>query len=43
MFFKVCKRRILKDNADKHKVMVLGGEEGLVSEGLIDRKQLEYL
>ena len=28
----VCKRRGLKVNADKSKVMVLGGEEGSVNE-----------
>ena len=28
-FAQVCRRRDLKVNADKSKVMVLGGEEGL--------------
>ena len=33
----------LKVNEVKSKVMVLGGEEGLVCEVSMDRKQLEYV
>ena len=31
----------MKNNADKSKVMILGGEEGLVYEVLVDGIQLE--
>ena len=31
-FVEVCRRRVLKVNAGKSKVMVLGGEEGLECE-----------
>ena len=33
-FIEVCKRKSLKVNEDMSKVMVLGGEEGLVCEAL---------
>ena len=33
-FVELCRRRDLTVNADKSKVMVLGGEEELVSEAL---------
>ena len=36
MFVEVCRRRGLKVNASKSKVMVLGGEEGLEYEVCID-------
>ena len=35
-FIEVCRRRGLKVNAGKSKVMVLGGEEGLECEVCID-------
>ena len=36
-FVEVCRRRGLKVNAGKSKVMVLGGEEGLECEVCVDR------
>ena len=36
-------KRALKANAVKSKRMVLGGEEGSVWEGIVDRRQLEYV
>ena len=41
-FVEVC-RRGLKVNAGKNKVMVLGGEEGLECEVLVDGMQLEQV
>ena len=35
-FVEVCRRRYLKVNAGKSKVMVLGGEEGLECEVCVD-------
>ena len=35
-FVEVCRRRGLKVNAGKNKVMVLGGEEGLECEVYVD-------
>ena len=40
-FVEVCKRRGLKLNADKRKVMVLSGEEGLECEFCVDGIRLE--
>ena len=37
----VCRRRGLKVNSDKSKVMVLGGEEGLECEIRVDRTEGE--
>ena len=42
-FAEVCRRRGLKINAGKSKVMVLGGEEGLECEVCIDRMRLEQV
>ena len=42
-FVGVCRRRGLKVNAGKSKVMVLGGEEGLECEVCIDRISLEHV
>ena len=39
----MCRRRGLKINAGKSKVMVLNGEEGLESEVHVDRIHLEYV
>ena len=39
-FAEVCRRRGLKVNAGKSKVMVLGGEEGLECEVCVDRISL---
>ena len=36
-FVEVCRRRGLKVNADESKVMVLGGNGGLVYEVCVDR------
>ena len=35
-FAEMCRRRSLKDNAGKSKVMLLGGEEGLECEVCVD-------
>ena len=40
-FVEVCKRRGLKVNAGKNKVIVLGGEEGLECEVSVDEVRLE--
>ena len=40
-FVEVCRRRGLKDNAGKSKVMLLGGEEGLVCEVIVNELRLE--
>ena len=42
-FVEVCRRRCLKVNADKSKVMVLGGEEGLEYEVCEDAIRLEHV
>ena len=42
-FAEVCRRRRLKVNASKSKVMVLNGEEGLVCEVHVDRIRLEHV
>ena len=42
-FAVVCRRRGLKVNAGKSKVMVLGGEEGLECEGCVDGIRLEHV
>ena len=42
-FVEVCRRRGLKVNAGKSKVMVLGGEEGLECDVSVDRIRLEYV
>ena len=39
----MCRRRDLKVNADKIKVMVLGAEEGLEGEVCVDRMRLEHV
>ena len=39
----VCRRRGLKVNADKNKVMVLNGEEGLECENNVDGIRLEHV
>ena len=41
-FVEVCRRRGLKINAGKSKVMVLGGEEGLECEVCVDEMRLEH-
>ena len=38
-FFEVCKRRDLC----KSKLIKLGGEEGLVCEGIVDGRKLEHV
>ena len=40
-FFEVCRRRGLKVNSGKSKVMVLNGEEGLEFEVCVDGMRLE--
>ena len=40
-FFEVCRRKGLKVNASKSKVMVLNGEEGLECEVYVDRIDIE--
>ena len=40
-FFEVCKKRGLKANVDKSKVMMLGGEEGYEGDIRVDRALLE--
>ena len=42
-FVKVCRKRGLKVNADKSKVMVLSGEEGLKCEISVDGARLEQM
>ena len=42
-FAEVCRDRGLKDNADKHKVMVLNGEVGLKCEAPVDEICLEHV
>ena len=42
-FVEVCKRRGLKVNAGKSKVMVLNGEEGLEYEVYVDGIRLEHV
>ena len=42
-YVEVCKRRGLKFNADKNKVMALGGEEGLEYEVCIGGRRLEHV
>ena len=42
-FVEVCKRRCLKVNVGKSKVMVLSGEEGLECEVYVDRTYLEHV
>ena len=42
-FAEVCRRRGLKVNAGKSKVMVLGGEEGLEGEVCVDGIHLEHV
>ena len=39
----MCRRRGLKVNADKSKVMILNGEEGLECEVCVDRIRLEHV
>ena len=40
-FVEVCRRKGLKGNASKRKVMVLNGEEGLECEVIVDGVRLE--
>ena len=42
-FAEVCRRRGLKVNAGKSKVMVLNGEEGLECEAHVDGVRLEHV
>ena len=42
-FVQVCRRRDLKVNANKSKVMVLSGEEGLECEIRVDEARLEQV
>ena len=42
-FVEMCRRRGLKVNADKNKVMVLNGEEGLECEVNVDGIYLEHV
>ena len=42
-FVEVCRRRGLKVNADKSKMLVLGGEEGLECEIRVDGMRLEHV
>ena len=42
-FAQVCRRRGLKDNAGKSKVMILNGEERLKCEVHVDRIHLEHI
>ena len=42
-FIEVNRRRCLKRNAGKSKVMVLGGEEGLGCEVCVDGIRLEHV
>ena len=41
-FVEVCRKRDLKVNADKNKVMGIGGEEGLGCKIHVDGARLEY-
>ena len=41
-FMEVCRRKGLKVNAGKSKMMVINGEEGLDCEAHVDRIHLEY-
>ena len=42
-FVEACRKRSVKVNAGKNKVVVLGGEEGLECEVLVDGTRLEHL
>ena len=42
-FAEVCRRRDIKVNRGKSKVMLLGGEEGLDSEVCVDGIRLEHV
>ena len=42
-FAEVCRRRGLKVNAGKSKMMLLGGEEGIESEVCVDGMPLEHV
>ena len=42
-FVEICRRKVLKVNAGKNKVMVLGGEEGLECEVCVDGIRLEHV
>ena len=42
-FIEMCRRRSLKINAGKSKVIVLGGEEGLECEVYVDGIRLEHV
>ena len=42
-FAEVCRRRGLKVNADKNKVMILNGKEGLHDEVYVDGIRLEHV
>ena len=42
-FVEACRKRFLKDNTGKSKVMVLGGEERLEYEFCVDRIRLEHV
>ena len=42
-FVQVCRRRVLKVNAGKSKVMLLSREEGLGCEVCVDGKRLEHV
>ena len=42
-FVEMCRRRDLKVNAGKSKVMLLGGEEGLEYEAYANRIRLEHV
>ena len=42
-FANVCKRRGMKVNANKSKVMILNGEEGLECEVHVDMIDLEHI
>ena len=43
VFVEVCRRRVLKVNPGKSKVMLLGGEEGLECEICVDGIRLEHV
>ena len=42
-FVEVCRKRGLKVNASKNKVMMLGGEEGLECEACVDGISLQHV
>ena len=42
-FVEVCKKRGIKVNASKNKVIVLNGEQGLECEVSVDEMQLEHV